>query len=98
MDFRFASQELERVWIEANSSLGHGKPVDEKFRQRVSAIKNAKDERDLRALKSLHYERLKGKRKHQWSIRVNDQWRLIVEWEKTNKGKRIVLLNVEDYH
>jgi len=73
MDFRFGNDELERVWNGSKPSLGHGQAVDSKFRDRVRIIKNAKDERDLRALTSLHYEQLKGKLKHQSSIRLNDQ-------------------------
>ena len=98
MDFRYADDELERVWKDETASLNHGQSVDSRFRDRVRIIKNAKDERDLRALKSLRYEQLKGKRKNQSSVRLNDQWRLILQWEKVSAGKRLVLVSVEDYH
>ena len=98
MDFDFGDKNLWRVWNDAASSLGHGVEVDNKFRDRVRFIRNAKDERDLRAMKSLHFERLKGARKHQWSIRVNSQWRLMLQWEETDAGKRMLLMGVEDYH
>jgi proteic killer suppression protein len=41
-------------------------------------------------------ERLKGDRKGEYSIRINDQWRLCFEWPKDSSGP----LNVEivDYH
>ena len=41
-------------------------------------------------------EALKGDRKGQYSIRVNDQWRICFEWPKGAEGP----LNVEvvDYH
>jgi proteic killer suppression protein len=98
MDFRFGSDELQRVWNDEAATLNQGPAVDKKFRDRVRVVKNAKDERDLRALKSLRYEQLKGKRKHQSSIRLNDQWRLIVQWEKLETGSRLILISVEDYH
>jgi proteic killer suppression protein len=44
----------------------------------MAIIRNARDERDLRALRSLNYEALKGNRSHQNSIRLNQQWRLIL--------------------
>jgi toxin HigB-1 len=98
VDFDFGDKRLGRVWNDANCSLGHGSEVDNKFRDRVRFIRNAKDERDLRAMKSLHFERLKGARQHQWSIRIKDQWRLILEWKETEAGKRMILVGVEDYH
>jgi proteic killer suppression protein len=41
-------------------------------------------------------ERLKGDRKGQYSIRINDQWRICFEWPENSPGP----LNVEitDYH
>jgi len=51
-----------------------------------------------RAMRSLNFERLKGKRNHQCSFRINDQWRLIVEIEKQDDGNVVVIINIEDYH
>ncbi|MDE0225753.1 MAG: type II toxin-antitoxin system RelE/ParE family toxin [Gammaproteobacteria bacterium] len=31
-------------------------------------------------------ERLKGDRRGQWSIRINDQWRICFEWRDTSPG------------
>jgi proteic killer suppression protein len=43
-----------------------------------------------------HLEALKGDRKGQYSIRINDQWRICFEWPKGRRGP----INVEivDYH
>ena len=41
-------------------------------------------------------EALKGDRKGQYSIRVNDQWRLCFEWPKTARGPGNV--EIVDYH
>jgi len=51
---------------------------------------------DLAALPGNRFEALKGDRKGQYSIRINDQWRVCFEWPKESKGP----LNVEivDYH
>ena len=51
---------------------------------------------DLVALPGNRFEALKGDRKGQYSIRINDQWRVCFEWPKGSKGP----LNVEilDYH
>jgi proteic killer suppression protein len=39
-------------------------------------------------------EILKGDRREQWSIRVNDQWRICFVWD----GTRAISIEVVDYH
>jgi len=41
-------------------------------------------------------EALKGNRKGQYSIRVNDQWRICFEWPKGSKGP--ISVEIVDYH
>jgi plasmid maintenance system killer protein len=31
-------------------------------------------------------------------MRINDQWRLIVEFEENTPNKRIIIVAIEDYH
>jgi proteic killer suppression protein len=51
---------------------------------------------DVAALPGNRFEALKGDRKGQYSIRINEQWRVCFEWPKGSRGP----LNVEivDYH
>jgi toxin HigB-1 len=51
---------------------------------------------DLAALPGNRLEALKGDRSGQWSIRINDQWRICFEWPDSAPGP----MNVEivDYH
>lgn len=49
-------------------------------------------------MRSLKFEELKGDRSHQHSLRINRQWRLIVEVEKGKHKNRIAILAIEDYH
>lgn len=51
---------------------------------------------DLRALPSNRLEALKGDRAGQYSIRVNDQWRLCFEWPDGQAGPSAV--EIVDYH
>ena len=64
----------------------------------MQLIRAARDERDFYALKSLHYEKLKGQRSHLRSMRLNDQWRLILELERTPSRTIVVVKDIEDYH
>jgi toxin HigB-1 len=41
-------------------------------------------------------EALRGQRKGQYSIRINDQWRMCFEWPKGSPGP--VNLEIVDYH
>ena len=64
----------------------------------MQAIRSAVDIRDLYALKSLGFEKLRGKRSGQHSLRVNKQWRLIVEVRKDDEKAQIGVISIEDYH
>lgn len=51
---------------------------------------------DLAALPGNRFESLKGSRKGQYSIRINDQWRIYFEWTRDNSGPTNV--EIADYH
>src|SRR6202048_1316501 len=51
---------------------------------------------DLAALPGNRFEALKGDRKGQYSIRVNDQWRVCFEWPQGSPGPANV--EIVDYH
>ena len=52
--------------------------------------------KDLAALPGNHLERLKGDRKGQFSIRINDQWRICFAWPDRSPGP--VNVEIVDYH
>jgi len=49
---------------------------------------------DLKAPPANRLERLSGKRKGQYSIRVNDQWRICFKWIDNNA----LAVEITDYH
>jgi proteic killer suppression protein len=51
---------------------------------------------DLAALPSNRFEALRGDRKGQYSIRINDQWRICFEWAEGALGPSNV--EIVDYH
>jgi toxin HigB-1 len=97
MELRYADRRLERLEMDAGFTAGFDRSIVRAFRSRVQFIRAAPDERVFYAMKSLHYEKLAGKRSHQRSMRLNDQFRLILEVEQWPR-KRIVVVSVEDYH
>ena len=64
----------------------------------MQAIRAANDERDLAAVRGNRFEKLQGNRNHQYSIRLNDQYRLILEFEGSGQNKTVVVVGIEDYH
>ena len=51
---------------------------------------------DLAVLPGNRFEPLKGDRKGQYSIRINDQWRVCFEWPERSPGPTNV--EIADYH
>ena len=51
---------------------------------------------DLAALPGNRFEALRGDRKGQFSIRINDQWRISFEWQAGALGPSRV--EIVDYH
>ena len=69
---------------------------DEGIRQHADDILDAQSKDDLRLLPSNHFEALIGDRKGQFSIRINQQWRLCFEWSESEN--RAFNIEVADYH
>lgn len=64
--------------------------------KRLEILEAATSLDDLRALPSNRLESLKGDRAEQFSIRINDQWRICFEWPKDSAGPSNV--EIVDYH
>ncbi|HEY7044426.1 MAG TPA: type II toxin-antitoxin system RelE/ParE family toxin [Nocardioidaceae bacterium] len=75
-----------------------GRDVVVAYRKKIQILEGAKDERDLYAMQSLNLEKLKGKRTGQSSIRLNDQFRLILTFRTGDDGRVVVVLELVDYH
>ncbi len=65
-------------------------------RLKLDRLEAALDLRDLAALSGNRLEALKGDRKGQYSIRINDQWRICFEWAGGASGPSNV--EIVDYH
>jgi proteic killer suppression protein len=98
MRVRFRDAVLEEVERNARTDGGYSEAIVKAFRKWMQAIRQADDERVFRAMKSMHFEKLKGARQHQRSMRLNDQWRLILEFEGEAPNKVAIIVGIEDYH
>jgi proteic killer suppression protein len=61
---------------------------------KLNAIDAATHLEDLALPPSNRLENLKGERKGQWSIRINDRWRICFEWHNDNAEH----VEIVDYH
>mgnify|MGYP001613123308 CR=1 FL=1 len=98
MEIEFKHQTYDRLEIEAKYTADFPIEVVRAYRKRMAFIRAAIDEREFYAMKSLHFEKLKGDRNDQYSMKLNKQWRLILEFKKTQNNKNIVVVSIEDYH
>jgi toxin HigB-1 len=98
MDVIFADDNLKRLAEDITYDGGFDRSLVKTFRMRVQLIKAAQDERSFYNLKSLHFEKLKGNLDGLYSMRLNKQWRLILELRKGHSDKLVIILSIEDYH
>jgi toxin HigB-1 len=63
---------------------------------RLDRLEAASSVKDLVALPGNAFEALKGDRRGQYSIRINDQWRICFEWPRGSPGPQNV--EIVDYH
>ncbi len=98
MDVEFEDALLKRLEADPVFTAGYEAAIVKAFRKRMQLIRAAVDERAFYALKSLHYEKLKGDRDGQSSMRLNDQWRLLLCVRQDESGKTILIISIIDYH
>ena len=98
MDVRFEDPSLEKLEVDPKYTAGLDAALVKAFRKRLQFIRAALDERAFYAMKSLHYEKLNGDLAGQRSMRLNDQWRLILRLEEDDTGKLVVIVSIADYH
>ena len=65
-------------------------------RLKLDRLEAATSLRDLAALPGNRFETLRGDRQGQFSIRINDQWRICFEWPDRAPGPSNV--EIVDYH
>jgi proteic killer suppression protein len=100
MEVRHDDPELEQIEIRADFDGRYGVIVAKGFRKAMNLVRQAKNEVELHNWKGLRLEKLAGKRDHQHSMRINDQWRLIVEFvERPGPSNNVCAVKaIEDYH
>jgi proteic killer suppression protein len=68
--------------------------IERVARRKLLYLHNARRLQDLRVPPGNRLEALKGERKGQYSIRINDQWRICFRW----KNADALDVEIVDYH
>ena len=93
MIIKFKCKETEKIW-HGDMSRRLPRDIQHVARRKLRMLNNAKQLHDLRIPPNNRLEALKGNRSGQYSIRINDQWRICFTWANGDVDNVII----EDYH
>ena len=93
MILSFGSKDTQKIW-EGERFKKMPNLIQEISRRKLRMLNNSQDLMDLQIPPSNKLEKLKGNLKDYYSIRINDQWRIIFKWESGNSSE----VEIIDYH
>ncbi len=89
----FRDNDTERIWL-GEFSKRLPRDIQTVARRKLRMLNNARDLTDLRVPPANRLERLKGKGSGQYSIRINEQWRVCFSWSRGDAYD----VEIVDYH
>jgi proteic killer suppression protein len=89
----FGTKETEKIW---NGYRVKNLPqeIQQIGRRKLRILNNSQNLIDLKVPPSNKLEKLSGKMSHFYSIRINDQWRIVFKWDDGNSSD----VKIMDYH
>ena len=87
----FANSETERIW---RTGKTRGAPPAGVTKRKFAMLDAANNLEDLKVPPGNRLEKLKGDRQGQYSIRINDQYRICFTWQDGSSYD----VEVADYH
>lgn len=93
MILSFGDKETESIW---NGERIKNLPLEiqQVGRRKLRMLNNSQNINDLRVPPSNRLEKLGGNLKDFYSIRINDQWRIIFQWKEGQSEQ----VKIVDYH
>jgi proteic killer suppression protein len=89
----FGSKETEKIW-NGNRVKNLSQEIQQIGRRKLRMLNNSQNLIDLKVPPSNKLEKLSGKMSDCYSIRINDQWRIVFKWDDGNASDVIIM----DYH
>ena len=93
MIISFGSKDTENIW-QGNRVKKIPMEIQKIGRRKLRMLNNSQNIADLRIPPSNRLERIKGKKKDYYSIRINDQWRIVFKWQNDHAHE----VEIIDYH
>ncbi|MCL2328122.1 MAG: type II toxin-antitoxin system RelE/ParE family toxin [Bacteroidetes bacterium] len=93
MIISFKDKEAEKIW---NGTVSTKLPfeIQQTARRKLRMINNSQNINDLRIPPANRLEKLQGDLKNKYSIRINDQWRIVFAWLNNSAFE----IEIVDYH
>jgi len=100
MNFIISDKDLLRLYTEERGPKHKGLPpqVIDRFFEAMMEITVASDERDIPAIKSRRMERVPSECEGCYSLRLNDQYRLIFRFTVIDGQSGLEIVDVRHYH
>jgi proteic killer suppression protein len=89
----FGDKDTKKIW-EGERVKAFSTEIQEVARRKLRMLNNSQDISDLLIPPSNRLEKLKGDLKDYYSIRVNNQWRIVFKWNNGNAEE----VQIVDYH
>ena len=89
----FADKNTQKIW-EGLRVKSLPTEIQEIGRRKLRMLNNSVDINDLMIPPSNRLEKLKGNFKNHYSIRINNQWRIVFKWNNGNASDVTII----DYH
>lgn len=97
----FKTIKLEELYAiptdDIKGKLPFQKGLINRYKDRIVLLESIEKISDLYSYKSLHFEKLKGERDGQLSLRLNDQYRIIIE-EVTEGTLKILIIEISKHY
>jgi proteic killer suppression protein len=89
----FGNKDTKKIW-DGERIKGLSTDLQEISRRKLRMLNNSQNLSDLQIPPSNKLEKLKGNLKDFYSIRINNQWRIIFKWQSGNAFE----VEIIDYH
>jgi proteic killer suppression protein len=93
MIISFGDKDTQKIW-EGFRVKSFSTEIQELTRRKLRMLNNSIDVNDLMIPPSNRLEKLKGNLKNYYSIRINNQWRVVFKWNNGNASE----VSIIDYH
>ena len=93
MILSFGSKDIEKIWNGERTKM-IPLEIQQIGRRKMRMLNNSQNIKDLKVPPFNRLEKLTGKLKDFYSIRINDQWRIIFQWKNNHASE----VEIRDYH